>query len=62
MVNREPRKPKLLPLSRFDIYRASAKAKWLGEVEATDEHAAIEAAAKEFGQEPAKLIAVRRRR
>jgi hypothetical protein len=50
VVNREPRKPKLLPLSRFDIYRASAKAKWLGEVEATDEHAVIEAAARNSGK------------
>jgi len=62
MVNQQPRNPKPLPRLRWDIYRAAAKAKWLGEVEATDEHAAIEAAAKEFRQEPVKLIAVRRPR
>ena len=60
MVNQRPRNPKPLPLLRWDIYRAAAKAKWFGEVEATDVHAAIEAAAKEFRPEPAKLIAVRR--
>jgi|SRR5258707_14709318 hypothetical protein len=27
------------PLLRWDIYRAAAKAKWIGEVEATDERA-----------------------
>ncbi len=27
------------PLLRWDIYRAAAKAKWIGEVKATDERA-----------------------
>ena len=62
MVNQRAPKPKPLRRLRWDIYRAAAKAKWIGEVEATDEHAAIKAAAMEFRQEPAKLIAVRRPR
>jgi len=54
------RKP--LPLLRWDIYRAAAKAKWIGEVEAADADAAIREAAKEFKIADAKkLIAVRRR-
>jgi hypothetical protein len=54
-----PRRPQARP-TRWDIYRAAAKAKWIGTVEAADERAAIEAA-REFKQEPAKLIAVERR-
>jgi hypothetical protein len=53
------KRPSSPPPTRWDIYRAAAKAKWLGTVEATDADAAIEEAVKEFGQEPAKLIAVR---
>jgi len=30
MVDQQPRKPKLLPLSRWDVYRPAAKAKWTG--------------------------------
>jgi len=46
----------------WDIYLARhAPARLIDTVEATDERAAIEAAAKEFKQEPTKLIAVRRR-
>jgi hypothetical protein len=41
----------------WDIYRA---AKWLGTIEAATAREAIEAAAKEFGIEPKRLIAVRR--
>ena len=45
---------------RWDIYRAAAKAKWLGTVEATNTDAAIEVAAKEYNiADPRKLIAVR---
>jgi hypothetical protein len=36
----KPRPPQ--PLLRWDIYRAAAKAKWLGTVEAVDEEEAIE--------------------
>jgi hypothetical protein len=47
---------------KWDIYLArSAPAKLLGTVEAISERAAIVKAAKEFKEEPAKLIAVRRR-
>ena len=48
------------PTFRWDIYRAAAKAKWIGTVEAVDADTAI--AAKLFDvQDPRKLIAVRRR-
>jgi CHASE1-domain containing sensor protein len=45
------------PLRHFDIYLA-----WrlLGTVEATDADAATEAAAKEFREDPRRLMAVRR--
>jgi len=44
---------------RWDIYRAAAKAKWIGTVE-TD--AAIKEAAKEFNiADPPKLVAAQRR-
>ncbi len=47
---------------KWDIYLARpAPAKLLGAVEAVSERAAIMKAAKEFKQDPAKLIAVRRR-
>jgi hypothetical protein len=49
------------PTFRWDIYRAAAKAKWIGTVEATDPDAAIKEAAKELKvPDPRKLIAVRR--
>ena len=50
------------PLASWDIMcRAAAKTKWIGTVEAINESAAIEAAAKEFKTEAWRLIAVRRR-
>ena len=46
---------------RWDIYRAAAKAKWIGTVEAADADAAIKEAAKQFDvQDTKKLIAVPR--
>jgi hypothetical protein len=46
---------------KWDVYLAGpAPAKLLGAVEAVTERAAIVKAAKEFKQDPAKLIAVRR--
>jgi hypothetical protein len=45
----------------WDIYRAAAKGKWIGTVEAADEADAIAKAAKEFNQPASKLMAVRRR-
>jgi hypothetical protein len=53
-----PRQPK--PLPSWEIYIAKAKAKHLGNVEAADAEAAIEAAAKEFKVDPKRLMAVRR--
>jgi hypothetical protein len=41
----------------WDIYQA---VKWLGTVEAANAQEAVEAAAKEFGQEAKRLMAVRR--
>jgi hypothetical protein len=58
-VARQPQSPSQ-PVS-WDIYRAVAKGKLFGTVEAVDEGEAIEKAAKEFKQDPAKLIAVWRR-
>ena len=47
--------------TRWDIYRAAARAKWIGTVEAADADAAIKEAAKQFDvQHTKKLIAVRR--
>jgi hypothetical protein len=47
--------------AKWDIYLVRpAPAKLLGAVEAVSERAAIVKAAKEFKQDPAKLIAVRR--
>jgi hypothetical protein len=51
----EPQKP-----TSWNIYKAAAKAVWLGTVEAADEAAAIEKAAAEYKVPAAKLIAVRR--
>jgi hypothetical protein len=47
-------------LRLWDIYPAVEHAIRLGEVEATDEADAIEKAAEQFQQDPAKLIVVRR--
>ncbi len=53
-------KPQTRPM-RWDIYRAAAKAKWIGTVEAADADAAIKEAAKQFDvQDTKKLIAVPR--
>jgi hypothetical protein len=54
-----PRTPQAR-LTRWDIYRAAAKAKWIGTVEAAD--AAIKKAAKEFSiADMKKLTAAQRR-
>ena len=56
----KPRPPQ--PTLRWDIYRAAAKAKWIGTVEANDADTAIKNAAKEFNiQDTKKLLAVQRR-
>jgi hypothetical protein len=45
----------------WDIYRAAARARWVGRVEAPTADAAIEAAAVIFDSDIKKLIALRRR-
>ena len=42
----------------WDIYRAAARARWVGQVVAATAEAAIEAAAVEFKTDVKKLIAV----
>ncbi len=56
--NEPDAKPKL----RFawDVYRAAARARWVGQVIATSGDEAIEAAAVEYRTDVKKLIAVRR--
>jgi hypothetical protein len=48
-------------LAVWTIHRAAHKAIWIGEVEAPDEHAAIEKAAGQFKVPATKLMATRRR-
>jgi hypothetical protein len=50
------------PTVRFawDVYRAAARARWIGRVVAASASEAIEAAAVEFNTDAWKLIAVRR--
>jgi hypothetical protein len=49
----------LLQRFAFDIYRAAARARWIGRVIASTTDEAINAAAVEFKTDPRKLIAVR---
>ena len=58
---RMTREPQLPQPTAWAIYYAAAKARWLGEVEAPDEVAAIGKAAEQFNVPAAKLIAVQRR-
>jgi hypothetical protein len=44
----------------WDVYRAAARARWIGRVIAPNADAAVEAAAIEFNTGVRKLIAVRR--
>jgi hypothetical protein len=44
----------------WSILLVADKMRWLGEVEAENEKNAIAEAAREFGREPNKLMAVRR--
>jgi hypothetical protein len=44
----------------WDIVFAGARIEFLGSVEATDEHDAIERAAQKFKTDPNKLLAVKR--
>jgi hypothetical protein len=47
-------------LLSWSVYLANTPAKWLGTVDASTAGGAIEVAAKKFGEEPARLMAVRR--
>jgi acyl-CoA reductase-like NAD-dependent aldehyde dehydrogenase len=46
---------------RWDVYRAAARGKLLGTVEAADVDAAVEAAAKEFKTDAWRPLAVQQR-
>jgi hypothetical protein len=48
------------PLLSWSVYLADAPARWLGTVDASTADEAIETAARKFGEEPERLMAVRR--
>jgi hypothetical protein len=48
------------PLLSWSVYLADGPAKWLGTVDASTADEATEVAAKKFGAEPERLMAVRR--
>jgi hypothetical protein len=48
------------PLASWSVYLADTPAKWLGTVDASTADEATEVAAKKFGEEPERLMAVRR--
>jgi hypothetical protein len=48
------------PQTTWTIYKFASRLQWVGTVQATDKGEAIEKAAKEFGLDPAKLMAERR--
>jgi len=60
-----PKRPSLSqpepPPTTWTIYKFASRLQWLGTVQATDNREAIEKAAKEFGLDPTKLMAERRR-
>jgi hypothetical protein len=58
--NDNSRTAKAGPRYAFDVYRAAARARWIGRVVAHNADAAIEAAAVGFRTDVRKLIAVRR--
>jgi hypothetical protein len=45
----------------WTIYKIAAKQTWVGEVEAADEHTALEKVAEQFKLPATKLMAMRRR-
>jgi hypothetical protein len=49
----------LCPMASWSIYLAETPAKWLGTIEAVSAEQAVEIAAKKFGEERERLIAVR---
>jgi len=56
-----PQEPQLTPLPTWTIIYAGAKTRFIGWIEARDEHDAIVKAAQRFKLPAAKLIAARRR-
>jgi hypothetical protein len=58
--HRPGRQDKPSPRNAWDVYRAAARARWVGRVIAADAHEAIEAAAVEFRTNVKKPIAVQR--
>jgi hypothetical protein len=46
-------------MASWSIYLAETPAKWLGTIEAVSAEQAVEIAAKKFGEERERLIAVR---
>jgi hypothetical protein len=54
---KKPEPPKLI---NWKVYKIASKAVWLGDVEATDEAAAMEKAAEEFKVPATRLMALRR--
>jgi len=48
------------PLLSWSIYLADGPAKWLGTIDASTADEATEVAAKKFGKQPERLMAVRR--
>jgi hypothetical protein len=58
--NDNSRNPPPMPRYAWDVYRAAARARWVGQVIAHSADAAIEEAAVEFNTDAWKLIAVRR--
>jgi hypothetical protein len=54
------KKPELPKLVTWSVYKIVAKQTWVGEIEAADEHSAIEKAADQFKEPATKLMAMRR--
>jgi hypothetical protein len=59
-ANDNSRNPPYRQRFAWDVYRAAARSRWVGQVIAADATEAIEAAAVEFRADVWKLIAVRR--
>jgi hypothetical protein len=59
-ANDNARNPPRMQLHAWDVYRAAARARWIGRVVASSADAAVETAAVEFNTDPRKLIVVRR--
>lgn len=58
-MGRTPRRPAEPKAVRWDIYLATAKARWLGTVTAPDAEAAIVEGAHALGRDPRSLFAIK---